>query len=386
MDRRSFLRQVGSASVALTAGCLGSGEGDSGSSSGYDIETVVGGLTEPWGIEFIDDRRCLVTGRRGSLSLIDVGSGTAEGVEGVPEVYVAGQGGLLDVEVHPNYPDDPRVYLTYSATDTEGKSATHVGAGRLDDDTPRLEEFEVLHVAEPFVDSNNHYGSRATFGEDRSLYVTSGDRQFKNFGSDHIAQRLDNQLGAVLRLEDDGSVPSDNPFVDGEGADAVYSYGHRNPQGLTVHPETGEIWETEHGERDGDEINVIEKGENYGWPVATEACEYNTDIPVGVSHSEREDVVSPVYVWECGTGGFPPSGADFYDGDLFEDWQGDLLVGNLAGRVLGRFEVDGRDVEQVDTLLEDRGWRVRDVAVGDDGYVYLVYDGDGVPLVRLVPE
>ena len=387
MYRRSYLSLVVAGAVAGLAGCA-DGDAPAGSDGeSFAVETVVDGLEHPWAIAFLpDDPRLLVTERPGRLRLVDRESGDARTVEGVPDVYAAGQGGLLDVTVRQE--GALQVYLTYAATDGEGRSATHLGRGRLDASVPRLAGFECLHVAEPFVESDAHYGSRVVVGHDDRLYVTSGDRQFKDFGPGHVAQDRSNELGTVLRLEPDGSVPTDNPFVDDDGArDAVFSYGHRNPQGLAVHPETGELWADEHGERDGDEVNVLEAGANYGWPVASEACNYGTDDPVGESHDDREDVTAPVYVWPCGSGGFPPSGATVYDGDAFPSWRGDLFAGNLAGQYLGRLALDGRDVEERTPLLADREWRVRAVAgAPGTGHLYVAVDAESAPLVRLVPE
>ncbi len=288
----------------------------------------------------------------------------AREIDGTPAVHDAGQGGLLDVVLHPEFPDERWLYLTYAATtDANGdESTTHLGRGRLEPEAATLEEFEVLYAAEPFVGSNAHYGSRVVFGPEDRLYVTVGDRQFDEFGPDHVSQDPTNDLGTTLRLEADGSIPEENPFVDDEGRRGLQLRPPERP-GMTVHPEAGEIWQSEHGEEDGDEINVLEAGGNYGWPVAGYDCEYGTDEPVGDDPREREDVVDPVYYWECNTGGFPPAGATFYDGEAFPDWQGDLFVGNLAGEYLGRFAVDGRDVEELEALLADRGWRIRDVAV-----------------------
>ncbi len=339
-------------------------------------------LSEPWGLAPLPDGRLLVTERRGRLQLLDDADEVRE-VPGTPEVFARGQGGLLDVTLHPDFPDERWVYLTYSAADDEGRSATHLGRGRLSADASNLREFEVLHVAEPFVRSSGHFGSRVAF-RDGDAYVTVGDRQFKNFGPDHVAQDRTNELGTTLRLRPDGSVPPDNPFVDRSDArDAIYSYGHRNAQGLAVHPETGDLWESEFGERDGDEINVVEAGANYGWPVADEGCEYGTDRRVGVPHDQREDVTGPVYSWPCGSGGFPPSGAAFYDGTAIEAWRGDLFVGGLASRYLAHFAVDGREATELDPLLADRDWRVRTVAVGADEALYAATDGGR--LVRFVP-
>ncbi|WP_197409844.1 PQQ-dependent sugar dehydrogenase, partial [Haloferax profundi] len=220
------------------------------------------------------------------------------------------------------------------------------------------------------------------------LYMTVGDRQFKNFGPDHVAQDRTNELGTVLRFNADGSVPADNPFVDDPDAkDTIFSWGHRNPQGLTTHPETGEVWESEFGEQDGDEINVLEPGANYGWPIADEGCTYGSGEPIGVSHDERDDVVAPVFSWPCGSGGFPPSGMTFYTGSTFPEWTGDLFVGGLASRYLAHFTVDGRTVTEAEPLLADRGWRIRDVLdTPDTGDLYVVVDADDAPLVRLTVD
>ena len=398
--RRSLLRAGVASGAVLAAGCTGVLDGGVESpenvdpDGAFEIEEVVDGLSNPWGLEFIPGTsQLLVTEIDGQLTLVDYEAETAETVPGTPEVATAGQGGLLDVAIHPAFPDKSWVYLTYAATNEDGDSATHLGRGRLHTDAPSLDAFEAIHVAEPFVDSNGHFGSRVVFGEDGMIYLTTGDRQFKDFGPEHVSQDTTNELGATLRLTPDGSIPKDNPFVDEPGfVDSIYSYGHRNAQGMTVHPETGEIWQSEHSEGDGDEINVIEQGGNYGWPVASEACEYGTDTPVGVSHSERDDVIDPVYYWECGTGGFPPAGMTFYDGESFPDWQGDLFIGNLAGQYLGHFAVENAGsetvtVEERDPLLEGSGWRIRDVAMAPDtGHLYIAIDAGDVPLVRLVPE
>ncbi|MEY7850465.1 PQQ-dependent sugar dehydrogenase [Natrarchaeobius sp. A-rgal3] len=386
--RRTVLRAGVAAGALANAGCVGSLRGPSDPDE-FDIETVAEGLNQPWGLAFLpDDSRLLVTELEGRLSLVDREDGSREEIDGTAAVHDAGQGGLLDVTLHPDFPDERWLYLTYAATnDADGDdSTTHLGRGRLEPEAGILEEFEVLYAAEPFVESDAHYGSRVVFGPDDALYVTVGDRQFDEFGPDHVSQDPTNDLGTTLRLEADGSIPEENPFVDEDGGDAVFSYGHRNAQGMTVHPETGEIWQSEHGEEDGDEINVLEAGGNYGWPVVGHDCRYGTDDPIGDDPDQREDVVDPVYYWECNTGGFPPAGATFYDGDAFPNWAGDLFVGNLAGEYLGRFAVDGTDVEELEPLLADRGWRIRDVAVAPDTtYLYVAVDDSDAPIVRLVP-
>lgn len=399
-DRRSFLTaSVTSGSLAL-AGCPGgqeNGSSEDGSPTDgsddersepvdFEVETVAEGFDLPWAVAFLPDApEVLVTERRGTLNLVDRERGDVAAVDGTPEVFSGGQGGLLDVTVHPAFPDEQWIYLTYAATNDAGESTTHLGRGRLDREAPRLVDVEVLAVAEPFVDRKGHYGSRVVFGPADRVYVSVGGRASQEFSADHVAQDPTNELGCTLRLEADGSVPDDNPFVDGAGADAVFTYGHRNPQGMTVHPETGDVWQSEHGEKDGDEFNVLERGGNYGWPVAHYGCTYDGE-PIGDEPHEREDVVDPVHYWECGSGGFPPAGMTFYVGDAFPRMRGDLLVGTLGGQYLGRFAVDGRDVVEREQLLADRGWRVRDVTVAPDtGHVYVAIDDEDVPLVRLVP-
>lgn len=416
LDRRRFMLAVASAGALAAAGCTGlvgdddpenpgddaddgpadaaaDESGDAVETADFEVETVVDGLEHPWGLAFLpDEPLLLVTERPGRLRLVDREDDSAAEVEGAPEVYAAGQGGLLDVTLHPAFPEEPWVYLTYSAANEAGESATHVGRGRLDRDDPRLEGFEAIHAAEPFVDSDDHYGSRAVFGEAGALYVTTGDRASKDFGPEHVSQQRDNDLGATLRLGPDGAAPDDNPFVDDpDASDALFSFGHRNPQGMTVRPETGVIWQSEHGEQDGDEINVVQAAANYGWPIADHGCTYGEGEDVGDDPEERDDVVEPVHYWECDTGGFPPGGTTFYDGPAFDAWQGDLFVGNLAGEYLGRFVVEGAGIEdvevtEVDPLLADRGWRVRDAEVApDSGHLYVAVDAEDAPIVRLVP-
>lgn len=399
MKRRRYLALAGSGVFGALAGCSAapqSGDADrstpdhtvdSGGGRRVTVTEAFTGLSNPWGLAFLPgESGLLLTEQAGSLSLADPETGERTVLSGVPTVDARGQGGLLDVTVHPTFEDTRLVYLTYSVAG-EGGSTTRVGRGRLDRERGRLTEFTPVYTARPFVESTGHYGSRATFGPEGHLYVSVGDRQFKDFGPDHVGQRLGDDLGSVLRLHDDGSVPGDNPFVDDpDASDAVFTYGNRNPQGLAVHPDTGDVWETEFGERDGDEVNVLRAGANYGWPVADNSCEYGSDEPVGVSHDGRGDVVAPVYGWPCGSGGFPPSGATFYDGDAFPDWRGDLFVAGLAKRSLAHFAVDGREVTALDPLLVDRDRRIRDVAVAPgSGALYVAVDADSAPVYRVAP-
>jgi len=399
VKRRRYLGLAAGGALAPLGGCLGGLRPDSGPAAGTDaasdgpaggvaVTEALSGLSNPWGLSFLpDESGLLVTEQAGRLLLADPETGSRTALTGVPGVSARGQGGLLDVTTHPDFASTRLVYLTYSVAGAGG-STTRVGRGRLDRDRGRLAGFEPVYTARPFVESDGHYGSRAVFDGEGHLYVSVGDRQFKDFGPDHVAQRLDDDLGCVLRLHDDGSVPESNPFVDDpDASDAVYTYGNRNPQGLAVQPGTGAVWETEFGERDGDEINVLEAGGNYGWPVADNSCTYGTDDPVGVPHADREDVIAPVYGWPCGSGGFPPSGAAFYDGDAFPDWRGDLFVAGLAKRSLARFAVDGREVTPTDPLLADRSQRVRDVAVSPrSGHLYAAVDADSAPVYRITPR
>ncbi|GGK72171.1 PQQ-dependent sugar dehydrogenase [Haloarcula sebkhae] len=401
MDRRTFLAASGLAVAGTLAGCSApsdnqQGDGDTATDSGQTddsatavtVETVVDGLESPWSVTPLPDgSQWLVTERVGRVVLVDPSDGTVTPISNVPSVYASGQGGMLDTALHPDFPDPAWVYLTYSKANDSGEPATHLGRGRLNAADSQFDSFEQLHVAEPFVDSDGHFGSRVVFGPDELVYMTVGDRQFKDFGPDHVAQDRTNELGTTLRLTPSGGIPDANPFTDDPDAvDSIFSYGHRNAQGMTVHPDTGAIWQTEFGEQDGDEINIVERGANYGWPVADEGCTYGSGDPIGVSHADRDDVVAPVYSWDCGSGGFPPSGATFYTGDAFPEWTGDLLVGGLASKYLARFTVDGRTVEETTPLLADRGWRIRDVVVEPEtGNVLAAIDSPDAPIVRLRP-
>ena len=325
--------------VLLLTGCLGSsGTSDSPPDEtmgpDYAVELVVEALENPWSLVFLpgEGYRALVTERPGRLNLVDLDSGVLSRLSGVPAVAAVGQGGLLDVALHPDYGlGQEWIYLSYSASNPANPAeyATHVGRGRLDEQTRTLSEFEVLHVATPYSSNTGHFGSRLLFDSNWRLYVTSGDRRDRD-----SAQDLASHWGKILRLERDGAIPADNPFVGQSGAlDAIYTYGHRNPQGLTVEPGTGRVWQNEHGERNGDEINIIDQpGGNYGWPVATCATEYGSGEPIGELPSERPDTVPPVFCWDGteyddGQEGFPPSGMVFYQGNAFPAVAGQSVHG-----------------------------------------------------------
>jgi glucose/arabinose dehydrogenase len=328
----------------------------------------------------------IATKKEGVLVVIDpVTTAHREIGEGLPRMDSRGQGGLLDVTVSPNFELDSLIYLTYSAGNSTGGTSTHLGKAVLSDDSTRLENFEVLFVAEPFKNSTTHYGSRVVV-LDTHLYMSIGDRGDKNF-ADHVSQDTSNVLGTTIRLNLDGSIPEDNPFInDPNFHPAIYSYGHRNVQGMAIHPTTNEIWQSEHGEQDGDRINKIQAGGNYGWPIAHTGCTYVTGRPIGVPFSERQDVIPPAFSWECGSGGFPPAGMTFYDGNSFPEWQGDLFVGGLASKYLGHFrEAQPGILQELSGLLKDEGWRIRDVVVSPfDGGIYLAVEGGEESIVRII--
>jgi glucose/arabinose dehydrogenase len=338
----------------------------------FRVETVAQGLEHPWGLAFLPDGRLLVTERAGRLNLIDPASGRRTPIAGTPEVVVANQGGLLDVALHPQFERTGWVYLSYVAPLGRG-TATHVGRGRLVDG--KLQDFTRLFRAEPFARKAKHFGSRLVFDRDGNLFISLGDRDDRQ-----RAQKLDDHNGSLIRLTADGGVPADNPFVARRGArPEIYSYGHRNIQGMTLHPQTGRIWLHEHGPRGGDEINLPQPGRNYGWPAVTYGREY---YGPSIGTTEAPDVEQPVHQW---TPSIAPSGMAFYSGDKLPGWRGDLFVGALAGHHLARLRVQGDKVIEEERLLEGEGLRVRAVQQGPDGLLYLLIDRPQAPILRLRP-
>jgi len=312
----------------------------------------------------LPDGRMLVTERHGRLRLVAQDGTLSEPLQGVPEVYASGQGGLLDVALDPDFKTNHLVYLTY-AEPREGGAGTAVGRGVL---TERgLDKVEVIFRQVPTIDSGNHFGSRLAFAPDGKLFVTLGERfQFDP------AQDLSNDLGKIVRINPDGSIPEDNPFVGQKGArPEIWSYGHRNPQGAAIHPETGKLWETEFGPWGGDELNIPGAGRNYGWPVVSWGRHYTgIGIPDPPTHPEFTDAI---YHW---TPVISPSGIAFYTSDAIPGWRGNLLIGGLSSEAIIRLTLDGETVKAEERIA--MGMRVRDVAVGPDGAVYALTDeGDG---------
>jgi len=356
----------------LATGCSSeTGAGTNGDSSA--AETIAGDLHHPWAMAFLPDGRLLITERRGRLLLLHPESGERAEVAGVPEVDHRNQGGLLDVVLHPGFAENRLVYLSWAGR-CEGGNATHLGRGRLDGE--ELVDFRTLFVATPCVDSGIHFGSRLVFDRDGYLFMTVGDR-----GERERAQDLSDHNGSVLRLHDDGRVPDDNPFVERPGAKpAIYSYGHRNPQGAALHPVTGRLWIHEHGPRGGDEINIPAAGENFGWPIQTYGREYHGPE---IAPDEVEGVISPVHHW---TPSIAPSGMTFYHRDAVPEWQGHLFVGALAKRHLARLALDGERVISEERWLAERGRRIRAVEAGPEGGLWLLTDHADGRLLRLPSE
>ncbi len=353
----------------------------------YNVDILAEGLDRPWGMAFLPDQNGLImTLRGGEVVLWNPEKGITP-VSGAPDVVIQGQGGLLDIAIGPDYAEMGFVYMTWAGA-VDGGTTTHVGRARLDTDAQALTDLEVLHVVSPGIDSGAHFGSRIVF-QDGYLYAGFGDRGSKDFTEAHISQDLSSENGAVIRLTLDGDIPDDNPFVGQDGAaGAIWSYGHRNIQAMTVHPESGAIWLAEHGEAGGDEVNIVERGGNFGWPLASHGVTYRGGNEFAPPHQEGDGFIAPVFHWPAGREAHnPPSGMTFYTGDAFPDWQGHLLLGNLFHRYLGLYTASEDGLTETARLLDGEDLRIRDVAVGpEDGYIYVLADGEGVPLLRLVPE
>lgn len=343
-------------------------------------ETVAQGLDEPWAVAFLPDGRMLVTERVGTMRLVSAQGRVSAPIAGVPRVKHAGQGGLLDVVPDPQFAQNRRVFWSYSEGTVEG-TRTAVARGRLvgDADAAQLEDVQVIFRQQPAVDSEAHYGSRLVFGRDGTLFVTLGER----FSRKDDAQRLDNHLGKIVRIDTDGRAPADNPFVKTPGAKPeIWSYGHRNVQGAALEPGTGQLWATEHGPQGGDELNRVQAGRNHGWPVITYGRNYGTGTKIGEG-TTRADVVAPLRYWVPTS--IAPSGLTFLTSDRYPGWQGHLFLGALRGQALWHVELKEGQVVRDEALLTDLGARIRDVRQGPDGWLYLLTDGANGRLLRLLP-
>ncbi|MBO9509873.1 PQQ-dependent sugar dehydrogenase [Thalassospira sp. A3_1] len=339
------------------------------------VEEVATGLNHPWAMAFLPDGSALITEREGELRLMKPDGSLSAGLSGVPEVYASGQGGLLDVALDPDFESNRQIYLSYAEPRSQGENATAVARAVLDASNKWLSNVEVIFQQQPSYSGNKHFGSRLVFAPDGNLFVTLGERSSLR----DEAQNLSNHLGAVVRIAPDGSVPDDNPFVEQDGVmPEIWTYGHRNPQGAALNPESGELWLHEHGPRGGDEVNIAEAGKNYGWPVITHGQEYfGGEIGVG---TEKEGMEQPIHYW---VPSIAPSGMAFYTGDEVDEWQGDIFVGALAGRLLARLDRDGDRITGEERMLEDLGERIRDVRMGPDGMIYLLTDSPSGRVLRI---
>jgi glucose/arabinose dehydrogenase len=338
-------------------------------------ETVASGLNHPWGFAFLPDGRIIVTERSGSVRIIDRAGQVSAPLTGAPAVAAGGQGGMLDVALDPAFAQNRTVYLSFSEPGPNGTSGTAVARARLGDKA--LEDVRVIYRQEPKVQGGGHFGSRLVFRGDGTLFVTQGDR----FTYRERAQDLSSGIGKVVRINSDGSIPRDNPFVGRSDArPEIWSYGHRNQQAATLHPETGQLWTVEHGAAGGDELNHPEAGKNYGWPVITYGRDYNgRRIGEGAA---REGMEQPVYYWDPV---IAPSGMIVYTGDRYPGWKNSVLIGSMTPGALVRLTMSGGTVASEERYLGDLRERIRDVQQGPDGFVYVITDASSGRLLRVVP-
>jgi glucose/arabinose dehydrogenase len=359
--------------LAGTGACQESGHVQPSGQTAVTVTPVATGLQHPWGLAFLPDGRMLVTERPGKLRIVGKDGAKSEPLKGVPEVLAEGQGGLLDVALDPNFAENGLVYLSYSEPGEDDTSGTAVARGKLG--TGGIENVEVIFRQTPKTDDDLHYGSRLAFAPDGTLFVTLGER-FK-FAP---AQDLSTTLGKVVRINPDGSVPEDNPFVGQDGKlPEIYSYGHRNPQGAAIHPETGKLWENEFGPLGGDELNIIEPGKNYGWPEVSWGKHYNGKaIPEPTTRPEFTDAIKH---W---TPVISPSGMTFYTGDAIPAWKGNLLIAGLSSQGMVRLTLDGDKVTGEERIK--LGKRIRNVVQGPDGAVYALTDQKKGKILRLTLE
>jgi glucose/arabinose dehydrogenase len=338
----------------------------------YTTEVVVPKLDIPWGFVFLPDGALLITEKAGKL--IHFKDGVKTNIDGLPEVYLRGQGGLMDIELHPNYSENGWLYITYSSSDGEGDGGnTALIRAQLID--TKLTSVERLYKAEPNSKRGQHFGSRIEFDNDGYLYFSIGDRGNRDVNPQDITR----DCGKIYRINDDGSIPNNNPFLEFPGAKtAIYSYGHRNPQGMICHPDTGEIWVHEHGPRGGDEINRIKKGKNFGWPLISYGINYS-----GTSFTDDTylpGMEQPLFYW---VPSIAPSGMAYVTSDVYKDWKNNLLIGSLKFEYLERLVLDNNKVVKREKLLEGMG-RVRNVRQGPDGYIYASLESIGI--LKIVPN
>jgi glucose/arabinose dehydrogenase len=342
------------------------------------VDEVVSGLQHPWAVAFLPGGKgMLVTERTGNLRRVTPEGKLSAPISGVPNVWVQGQGGLLDVELSPDFKKDRMVYVTYAEAAEDGKTGgTAAGRGRLSEDMTRLENFTRIFQQQPKLSVGNHFGSRIVFDRDGYLFIALGENNNRP-----TAQDLDKLQGKIVRLYPDGSIPKDNPFVGQENVrPEIWSYGHRNQQGAALNPWTGTLWTNEHGPMGGDEINIIERGANYGWPISTYGIDY-TGEPISENKgTDVEGVTHPFHVWLKSPA---ISGMAFYDADTFKQWDHNVFIGALSAQVLIRLELKDDKVVHEERLLGELKSRIRDVRLGPDGYLYVLTDEDDGKLLKV---
>lgn len=343
----------------------------------FKVEVVATGLAYPWALQFLPDGRMLVTERGGRMRVIDRQGVVSPPIEGLPASVAINQGGLLDVALDPKFADTRLIYFTFAEPRGSDANGTSVARARLELDAgaARLVDLKIIFRQEPASTGGLHFGSRLAFADDGTLFVTLGERNQRD-----AAQDLTGHLGKVVRITTDGGFPADNPTFPGTAAPGIWSYGHRNPQSAAIHPTSRKLWTVEHGPRGGDEVNVPEKGRNYGWPVIG----YGIDYSGAKLHqsTQKTGMEQPVYVWAPS---IAPTGMAFYTGNRFPAWKGNLFVGALAGQHLTRLILDNEKIVAEERLLADLGERIRDVRNGPDGYLYVLTDNSRGRVLRLVP-
>jgi glucose/arabinose dehydrogenase len=347
-----------------------------------DVVTVAGGLQNPWGMVFLPDRRMLVTERPGRLRVVTPDGKLSPAVAGLPAVDARNQGGLLDVTLDPNFAANRLIYWSYAEPREGGANNTAVARGRfVDAVAPRVENVQVIFHQAPSLESNLHFGGRLVWAPDDTLFITLGDRSITEGRLQ--AQRLDSLLGKIVRINADGSIPKDNPFVDTKGARSeIWSIGHRNVQAAALHPTTGELWIVEHGTRGGDELNVVRKGRDYGWPTIAYGIEYGGGRITG-GIQQKAGMEQPLYYWDPV---IAPSGMTFYTGTLFAAWKGSLFIGGLQSTNLVRLDIPGEKVTGEERLLGSVNERMRDVRQGPDGALYILTDNPKGRILKVVPK
>ena len=373
MLRKTLLAALCATSL-LTAAMMAHARNFTSEEGVVTVDKVVGGLSHPWALAFLPEKQgILVTERPGNLRVVSPDGQLSAPLGGVPEVWAKGQGGLMDVALSPDFRTDRMVYVTYAEGGGDGGTAgTVAGRGRLSDDLTKLSNFQVIFRQEPKLSTGNHFGSRLVFDRDGYLFIALGENNQRP-----TAQDLDKLQGKVVRIYPDGRVPDDNPFVGQPNVrPQTWSYGHRNPQGAALNPWTGTLWTHEHGPKGGDEINLIERGNNYGWPMATHGIDYSSKPIPQAQGAAVEGMKGPNHVWEQSPG---ISGMTFYDATRFTPWQHNVFIGALADQNLIRLQLDGDKVVHEERLLGELKSRIRDVRQGPDGYLYVLTDEkDGV--------